>query len=157
MSPEQASGKNDELDERSDIFSLCMVFYELLTLKHPLGDKKTLEEIIVALQTQEWNGGQLGFEAVKTGAPCELIRYLVKGIHRDPAQRFQSVGEMERALQDVMDGKIPADCYITATKRASHEFMSWIDRHPFAYLGLCIGAVLLVLSAVVSLLWRGLH
>ena len=45
MSPEQAMGLVDELDERSDIFSLGGIFYAILTLRAPV-DGKTLSDIL---------------------------------------------------------------------------------------------------------------
>ena len=49
MSPEQAAGRNDELDERSDIYSLSLLFYELSTLEHPLGAITSLKELVAVL------------------------------------------------------------------------------------------------------------
>jgi serine/threonine protein kinase len=45
MAPEQAAGKNDELDERTDIFALGGVLYSLLTLKAPIV-ASSLEELL---------------------------------------------------------------------------------------------------------------
>lgn len=45
MSPEQALGRIDELDERSDIFSLGGILYAILTLRPPV-EGKTVEEVL---------------------------------------------------------------------------------------------------------------
>lgn len=45
MSPEQARGQIDELDERSDIFSLGGILYAILTLRPPV-EGQTLEEVL---------------------------------------------------------------------------------------------------------------
>jgi len=53
MSPEQARGANDLLDVRSDLFSACVMFHELLTLHHRFEDVKSLPALLVAIQTTE--------------------------------------------------------------------------------------------------------
>lgn len=153
MSPEQASGKNDELDERSDIFSLCMVFYEFLALEHPLADKRTVEQLILTLINQEWDHLKLRLPALSKGVPCELLRVVQKGIVRDPAQRYPNIAAMERALQDTLDGNVPAECYITRSKRGLHGFMHWIDRHPYAWAPIYYLTPLLVLGSVGALIY----
>ncbi|MBL8678730.1 MAG: serine/threonine protein kinase [Myxococcales bacterium] len=154
MSPEQASGKNDELDERSDIFSLCMVFYEFLALEHPLADKRTVEQLLLTLMSHEWDHLKLRLPALSKGVPCELLRVVQRGIVRDPAQRYPNVAAMERALQDTLDGNVPAECYITRSKRGLHGFMHWIDRHPYAWAPIYYLTPVLLLLAVGAVIYR---
>jgi serine/threonine protein kinase len=51
MSPEQASGRINEIDPRSDLYSLGLVAYELLTAHHPF-EGKAVGELIVAQMTE---------------------------------------------------------------------------------------------------------
>ena len=53
MSPEQARGDNHLLDERSDIFSVCVIFYELLTLHHTVRRSPDLAGLLEAVRTDE--------------------------------------------------------------------------------------------------------
>jgi serine/threonine-protein kinase len=153
MSPEQAAGKNDALDERSDTFSLCMVFYEFLALEHPLADKRTVEQVILALIHDEWDHLKLRLPALSKGVPCELLRVLQKGIYREPSKRYRTVAELERQLQDTLDGNVPPECYITKSKRGLHGIMHWIDRHPYAYAPIYYLTPVLFVGALASIVW----
>ena len=74
MSPEQASGRNDLLDSRSDLYSAAVLFHELLTLEHYLGDKPSSEQLLVAVILQEVSVAELAAKraARQPPPPAEL-------------------------------------------------------------------------------------
>jgi predicted Ser/Thr protein kinase len=93
MSPEQVTG--EAVDGRSDLFSLGVVLYELLTRKKPfLGDNvtsisyKIVHEDFPALQT------------VDGAIPTELSPILARALAKDPAARFQRGVEFMLALAE---------------------------------------------------------
>ncbi len=100
MSPEQAWGK--AMDRRSDIFSLGIVFYEMLTGQKPfLGTSEmsileTVRECRVAPPT-----------TLNPRIPEKMERVAMKALERDPEVRYQDAGEMHRDLERVLHERQP--------------------------------------------------
>src|SRR5262249_6614353 len=87
MSPEQALGK--PLDARSDIFSLGLVLYELVAGRRAFeGDTSG----------HVWSAVLTEMPPVLTAAPA-LNRIVMRCLEKDPAQRFQTMGELKDALE----------------------------------------------------------
>src|SRR6266487_1506652 len=86
MSPEQAQGKTNEIDQRSDIFSFGCILFEAATGKKPFeGDSivKSLHSLIYepAPQVKDLN----------PSAPADLQRIVLRCLARDPDERYQSI------------------------------------------------------------------
>lgn len=92
MSPEQVRGK--PIDRRSDLFSLAVVLYELLTLERCFqgeSDFSTLEKVrSVDIRRPA---------SINRDIPPELERIVLKGLSRSPNDRYQSAAEFQEALQ----------------------------------------------------------
>jgi len=98
MSPEQINGQ--ELDGRSDIFSLGVVFFELVTGQLPFHGK-TLANLFYQI-TQ---GNHLSPRQINPKIPRPCAQMIDKALAKDPDQRFRSAGEFARYLR-VMIAKI---------------------------------------------------
>jgi eukaryotic-like serine/threonine-protein kinase len=130
MSPEQAAGLTDSLDERSDVYALGMVFYEWLVLTHPLAEKKTLIEVLGTIVTQDHDQKLLVQRASSVGAPIEYVYLIMRALRREVDARTASADAMYQGLKDLLDGRIPSDCPVTFAKRTTHTLLRWVDRHP---------------------------
>jgi serine/threonine protein kinase len=145
MSPEQALGRVNELDERSDLYSLAIIFLELVTLEHPYADKRTTQELVVAHATQVISKSEIDARLKKVVAPVEFAPFLAKALAKDRDHRFASAAEMERAFDRVQSCEMDVTCHITFTKRALRAIANWLDAHPRLF---TIGVLLVLLGFV---------
>ncbi|HEY4157921.1 MAG TPA: serine/threonine-protein kinase, partial [Polyangiaceae bacterium] len=121
MSPEQAAGKNTELDVRSDIFSLGVVFAEFLSLRHPLAHKQTMSEILAELIAKGIDFGALVNHGRQNGMPMELAYVLRESLEHDPKKRYPNVKAMLAHVRRIQDGEVAVQCHVTAFKRLAYE------------------------------------
>ncbi len=98
MSPEQINGQ--ELDGRSDIFSVGVVFFELLTGQLPFHGKTLANLFYQITQGRHPSPRQINPKVPK---PCEQM--IDKALAKNPNQRFRSAGEFAKYLR-VMIAKI---------------------------------------------------
>ena len=94
MSPEQVTG--EAVDGRSDLFSLGVVLYELLTRKKPfLGDNVT--SISYKIVHEDFPS----LKSADAAIPGEFGPILAKALAKDPAMRFQRGSDFAQALSEV--------------------------------------------------------
>ncbi len=146
MSPEQARGET--ADERSDLYSLCLVFYELLTLRHPFAHlADDAAKLLAAVAKAKIPHAATRRHPEQIQPPMDLGWLLQKGLAKDPAQRYQTADELIRRLDDRAEGKVPIQCHVTAAKRTSYEAMRLISRFPALFF-------LVLAAAAAAGLWQ---
>lgn len=100
LSPEQARG--EQVDARSDVYSVGCVLYEILTGEPPFtGDSP------VAVAYQHVREDPRLPSHVHPGVPRELDSVILKAMSKNPANRYQSAAEMRADLIRVLGGQKP--------------------------------------------------
>jgi serine/threonine-protein kinase len=89
MSPEQARG--EEVDRRSDIFSFGVVLYEMLSGRRAFARNSAPETLAAILRD----------EPVTLDAPSNLLAAIAGCLRKFPDERFQTMGEVRVALEQV--------------------------------------------------------
>jgi serine/threonine protein kinase len=107
MPPEQATGRVNEIDRRSDIYSLGAVLYEILTLRPPFdrgGDY--LDLLIRVAQGDIPTPEKRAPQRARAGKiPRELAAVAMKALARKPADRYPSVEELRRDIERFQEGR----------------------------------------------------
>lgn len=101
MPPEQAAGKLDQVDERSDVYSLGAVLFEIVCGEPPYRGKTAKQVLSSVLSEQPRRVTDLSPDA-----PPELAALVTRALLRDPGQRFQSARELAEQVQAYRDGRM---------------------------------------------------
>lgn len=100
MSPEQLAG--EEVDGRSDLFSLGVILYTILTGYRPFQGNSTH-----TVSFKVVNREPIPASVLDTGLPPRLDYIIGRAMSKDPAQRYQRGAEMALDIQALQQGQDP--------------------------------------------------
>jgi len=101
MPPEQAQGNVDQIDERSDVYALGAILYELLTGRPPHAGN-TITEMLIRAQEGSWEP----VLELESGAPPELVEICEKALQRDPDERYSSAESLAEDVQQYLSRQL---------------------------------------------------
>ena len=149
MSPEQAAGRPDEIDTRSDVFALGALGFEMLTGRLPLDVRdKPLPQAVRAIQEQE----PARLDSTDRRYRGDLATIIGKAIDKDKARRYQSASEFAEDLRRYL-----ADEPIIARRASAlYQLRKFARRNKAVVISTCLVIALLAVSTIVStmLYWR---
>ncbi|MBD3259740.1 protein kinase, partial [Candidatus Woesearchaeota archaeon] len=129
MSPEQARG--EKLDERSDIYSLGTVLYNLLTDKLPWGQDKIRQQNKL-LNRLANNPDVTDPRKYNKKIPDDIAQILIKMLAPHKNERYRSMRKVESDLRKSLAGKevnVDLKELLNRQWREKHKLLAWLWKH----------------------------
>ena len=129
MPPEQARGDVEQIDERSDIYSLGAVLYEILT-GHPPFKGRNIKETLEMVQ----NNTPVDITILEKDAPPDLCAVVSKTLTRNKNNRYETALEVAWEIENFMSGG----------RIRAYEYSSWELFKRFTKKNKSLSALLLI-------------
>jgi serine/threonine-protein kinase len=102
MSPEQTLARSDKLDARSDVFSLGVILFEILTLEHYRPRQDAMKMIVTIRQETSTRPSD---RTPHRDVPPELDEIFLRATQREPAARYQTARALHQDIERYLRGE----------------------------------------------------
>ncbi|MFT3712799.1 MAG: serine/threonine-protein kinase [Archangium sp.] len=123
MSPEQAAGRHDIIDHRTDVWGIGAMLYQVLTGRPPYLGTSPVDCLARILKDDV-----LPVKELEPGAPNDLVAVCHKALQRNPDARYLSCSQLAADLQAWLEGRTVSAREYTTVSRA----WRFVRRHKFA-------------------------
>jgi len=118
---------NSQVDWRSDIYAIGILGYEMLTGESPFrGDS------VYATMTKRLKSDPRPPSSSRPECPREMDAIILKAMHRDPEQRFQSAMEMHQKLQPLLQRPAPSVGAKAVSSKTGQAYSGPVYQEPAA-------------------------
>lgn len=136
MSPEQVTGKRDEVGAPSDLFALGIVLYELLALRRPF-DGPNRDQVLEAIAT----AAPPSIRRAQSKVPRDLETICLRALERKPEHRYASAADFARDLRHFLS----FEAIEASPPPFTRKLLFWSRQHRQWLLGALGGAAALAL------------
>lgn len=148
MSPEQASGRWDGIDTRTDVYGLGATLYLLLAGQPPHDQQGPRYEVLRRVANDEVRRPR----QLNKQLDAELEALLLKALNRDPEDRYASAGELAQDIERYLKG----DPLQAAPLSARARLLKFVRKHRVP-LGVAAAVVLVLAAATLISTWQAVR
>ena len=145
MSPEQAEGEHDILDHRSDLYSLGLILFELVTFHRAINGKTTEQVMMKARRGHIDPPPAYGKQADDQE---QLLAIVKKATQYMPEDRYATVADFADDIRRFMHG----EAIKARPESRKQKIMRWVTQHRKAAVNIVLYSVLASFLSIVAIL-----